>query len=407
MKIYALLVLWSLVVSCSSATEKSQSQISGIGSPVSRVLRDIPDLDQPRLSRFVVSLQEAGRLVSGSAGSSTTVTGSDALGGSYLKALRDLGGVPRHQGARALRQILAPDANACGGGSCARVFGIKSESVEPFLDNLTIKTGLSSSLLQPENREIRVTLLSSLRPQAPISQDEAFSQVLAEISAAVPVKLPKKVPEPSGMLERRQFLQHAGEDFVKAVNAYSGSEYSNIRLVEGGSLDDIKKSGITDRQIAEFRDMIEKINGGLAKLSVYQQTVYRGIKEVPRDQIQSWRAYWEKDQPFGLGLQDKPGLTSTSWDPEIAKKFMGAGHTFGVKNTYGVILEISHHNGVSIQNISRVFSEKEVLIPSRMLFKIEQMSLLDQTPGIIHIKLRGVEQASFWPKLDQFEKLAA
>jgi hypothetical protein len=131
------------------------------------------------------------------------------------------------------------------------------------------------------------------------------------------------------------------------------------------------------------------------------------MKDVSPEQIQSWRAYWQKGQSFGLGIQDKPGLSSASWDPEVAKKFMGMGHVFGAKNTYGVILEITNHQGVSIQTISKVFSEREVLIPSRIRFKIEQMSLLDQSQGIIHIKLRGVDQASRLRLSDQSHALAA
>jgi hypothetical protein len=331
--------------------------------------------------------------MSATTGVAGAVASRESLAAAYLKGVNELRGVPRRQGEEVLERLLAKDSTACGGASCSKVFDLSPESVDAFMDSMMVKTGLSTSLLEPARTEIRKTLLTSLRSEDVRDFEEAFSQTLAEISAGVPVLLPKRVVEPSTILPRYQYHQRGGEKFVQAVYAYSGSEYTNLRLFESGSFDRLRKSGLSDARVDQLKNMVVDINEGLAKCPKVKETIYRGMKDVSREQIQKWRTYWEKGEAFGLGVDDRPGLTSASWDPEVAKKFMGVGHVFSLKTTYGVVMEITSHQGVSIQTISKVLSEKEVLIPSNMRFKIEQMSLLDQSHGIIHIKVRGVDSA--------------
>lgn len=388
------ILILHLVGGCQAVREENHTETRGFGGTIKRIWRDLPDLDPPSLGRFTSRIQETGSRMPTTTASTSAVASRESLASAYLKAVNDVGGVPRRQGEEILQRLLAKDSTACGGASCSKIFELSPESVDTFMDAMMVKTGLSPSLLEPARTEIRKTLLTSLRPDDVREFEEAFSQTLAEISASVPVTLPRRVVEPSTILPRYQYHQRGGEKFVQAVYAYSGSEYTNIRLVENGSLDLLRKNGLSDARVDQLKNMVLDINEGLAKFPKVRETIYRGMKDVSREQIQNWRTFWEKDEAFGLGVNNKPGLTSASWDPEVAKKFMGIGHVFSLKTTYGVVMEITNHQGVSIQTISKVLSEKEVLIPSNMRFKIEQMSLLDQSHGIIHIKVRGVDSAS-------------
>jgi hypothetical protein len=387
-------LILQLTAGCQAAREENYSDTRGFGGTIKRMWRDLPDLDPPNLGRFASRIQETGSRMLTATAPTGAVASRESLAAAYLKAVSDVGGVPRHQGEEVLQQLVAKDSTACGGASCFKVFELSPETVDTFMDAMMVKTGLSTSLLEPARIEIKKTLLTSLRPEDVREFEEAFSQTLADLSTGVPVKLPKRVVEPSTILPRYQYHQRGGEKFVQAVYAYSGSEYTNIRLVESGSFDKLRQSGLSDARVDQLKNMVHDINEGLTKCPKVKETIYRGMKDVSREQIQKWRTFWEKDEAFGLGVNDKPGLTSASWDPEVAKKFMGTGHVFSLKTTYGVVMEITGHQGVSIQTISKVLSEKEVLIPSNMRFKIEQMSLLDQSHGIIHIKIRGVDSAT-------------
>ena len=79
-----------------------------------------------------------------------------------LSSILDAEGLPRSQIKDIFMKLLDPSSTACGGASCARVFGIRQSEVDDLLDNLRTQVEKSASLNQEANLRSRNILLDSL-----------------------------------------------------------------------------------------------------------------------------------------------------------------------------------------------------------------------------------------------------
>lgn len=95
-------------------------------------------------------------------GSTTSLTPRTLLRQSLYSGIMAHNGVPRRQIAPALKALVDPSSSACGGASCARVFGLKPREVEAYLDECYDVASRDKRLAQPQNEGARRTILSSL-----------------------------------------------------------------------------------------------------------------------------------------------------------------------------------------------------------------------------------------------------
>ena len=150
-----------LSVSSVSCLEDSQSTPSGrapirIPQPEPRsanVLRSI------KYNIVDSALMSSSRPSGGAMGASPKSLLSKAL----LKAIVAAKGVPRFQIKEILDELLVDGGTACSGASCRQIFGIKSEEVEAYLDELYLTVKKSTGMRDAEYAEEYGWLVGSLK----------------------------------------------------------------------------------------------------------------------------------------------------------------------------------------------------------------------------------------------------
>jgi hypothetical protein len=75
-------------------------------------------------------------------------------------------GIPRVQLEYVIKDIVADDGNLCGGLSCSRIFSVKENDVDAFLDETEKKVATDARLLKAENLNTRDILIGSLTKQS-------------------------------------------------------------------------------------------------------------------------------------------------------------------------------------------------------------------------------------------------
>jgi hypothetical protein len=85
------------------------------------------------------------------------------LSRALVKGIVSVKGLPRFQIKEVLDELLAPGGVDCGGASCSRVFGLKSDDSERFLDDLYLTVTKSRGLRDAESAAEYGWLVGSLK----------------------------------------------------------------------------------------------------------------------------------------------------------------------------------------------------------------------------------------------------
>lgn len=168
-------------------------------------------------------------------------------------------------------------------------------------------------------------------PQAPTNpgvNSEALNKWADEVAAAHPA---------------------LSRDEVLAAYDYSTSNYRNIN----GWLRD--SSHPVSPQIPKT---VDNLNSLLDKLPSHEGTVYRGT-QVPTETL---------EQALRSGVYSDPAFLSSSTDGGVARSFMQSGYPD--PGSTKVLFEIDGHSGSSIQRMSQIQHEAEVLFKSGTKFDI-------------------------------------
>ena len=117
----------------------------------------------PKVSAFADELAETAVKASGDL---ITASPRKKLEQVYLKNTLEIGGMPSWQGKRVLHDLLDASQGKCGGASCEKVFGLKAEEVDDFVNNTHNNLLQDKDLAKAENSAVKKTLVASTQPSA-------------------------------------------------------------------------------------------------------------------------------------------------------------------------------------------------------------------------------------------------
>jgi hypothetical protein len=154
---------------------------------------------------------------------------------------------------------------------------------------------------------------------------------------------------------------------------------------------DLGHSGIAgftrDRELNELRLHLRvDLPALIAKMPKVPGTVYRGLHDVPVEQIAIWRQNLRAEQPIELGLNGGPGYASATERMRVAQSSTRS--RMHNPNRVSVLLEIKNHGGVSMRELSLGRSAGEILIPQGAHFLIT--SVEESPRGKFKIQLLGL-----------------
>ncbi len=401
-----MLFVFFLVVACGRREQvPSFSELGGKVKWADELIQAPPSKSRESLKKFAEVLGQSAK----GAGKAPVPRGSlkvvqENFGSVYLSAVSEIGGVPREQGEDVVKTLVSAESQACAGISCANIFGVSEKGVPQFFDELLDRAGSNKTLAEPQNAAKRKTILGSLIPDEALRHPVQAKDLIARIYLLNPRPTPSEKFPIDGILSGREIKQKTGLNFVSYMSDYTTKgEYRGIRLVESTPKEDLLKTGMHRSEIDKMLKKSEVINDGLKKLPIFGNTVYRGLKGLSEEQIAHWIGAWKSRRPLGLGPHDVPATSSASWNIYTATGFISS-HLLmsGRTDRYAVVLEITSHRGVAIQNVSGFPNEYEVLLPRDQRVMIEAIAPLEGAPRTFLIKMRGLDSAGLHVQTDLF-----
>jgi hypothetical protein len=91
-------------------------------------------------------------------------------------------------------------------------------------------------------------------------------------------------------------------------------------------------------------------------------------------------------EPLGLGPEHRKAMTSASWDPKVADRFVIPTHR---DQLYSVLFQIKNHDGIGIENISIAPHEREVLIRGNRKFTVKGVHVSKRRSNLYVVELDG------------------
>jgi hypothetical protein len=388
----AFLILSSVFLnSCRLSGDLADHQLSTPKTIVSAVNRkyQIPKVKSRNEVRLLVQAISNGARTTNSG--HRVRSGKGLLGEIYVKSLIEVEGVPRSQGKEVISEVLSNSGQHCAGVGCEKVFDLREDQVDTFLDDLLVKTKAEPRLQLKDNLPVRDMLIGSLKDdQASASIRRSSQELVADLYLGKLVSWPNK-PVPSiDSLGETEIKRLIGEESFQAIKGYTGINFDILRDVESYPDSELIKKGMRREQIDLWRQTSNQIDVALKKLPPHMDPVYRGINDVPVERIGNWIKSWESGTPIGLGREDHPALASASRDSEVAKHYVNPWANARFGSNYGVIMVLERHRGINIESISKIKEEKEVLIPRDVKFVINSIAPIEGETRVILLKMSGV-----------------
>ena len=383
-----------LALGCQAPSDPSDhSETLGKKPFLSHLFSRPKEVSAKTFSEFLKKLSKPGMMASSSSKNSKKIA-RQQLGISYIRETQALGGIPREQGEEALKSILSPKSTACDGGSCSQVFGLSDKEVEDFMNELMAEAAASKSLSNPEAIPRRSKIISSLAPSGAFTTPKEPWDYIGYVIMTNPEYRPQRLSQPLSIVTQDMIDQSTKTKFLDAIYSYTSSDSGKIRHVEVHSDVELIKQGYHIEDIKILRDHALVINNGLKKLPKVSQVVFRGMADVSAENLALWAKNWHEKLPMYLSAEQRPALTSASWNLEIAERFTKSFRSADGHVHFNILMELRDHKGIAIENISIYPSECEVLIPSHQQFIIEKMAPMADDPLTILVTMRGVNSAS-------------
>jgi hypothetical protein len=164
-----------LFLGCGSPALQTQEG-SGLSGKVSSFREILPDIAKPRpqavIDQAVAKMTASGR---------RTATPTNGLGkrqrlhAVLAESLVQVGAIPPDQLHHLLYDLMDPASTACGGVSCSRVFGIKTQDINREMDELLQAVKTSKTLADPVNAGKKRAITASLeRPRLPVGRNQVL-----------------------------------------------------------------------------------------------------------------------------------------------------------------------------------------------------------------------------------------
>jgi hypothetical protein len=385
----------TLAASCKyESPTQSTSEINGFLPEIEKLVsipKPKPAKALQEFADFVINHLSRSALAGSSA--SSKVHPVQAFGAIYVDALVEVGGLPRAQGEKLVKQLVSPDSKLCGGVSCARLFGIDEQEVPDFFDAIFTYVASSTTLSEPNKANLRRVVLGSLMPEAAASSQSPWS-LIASVYSGKPHALPRRTPPPQDLLSGLVMARTVDNDFIQAVQGYTYGDFRWIKMAETMTDADLLQTGLSSQEIKRWRSHVHTINLGLDKLPKFSGTIYRGVSDINGTTLATWIKAWRSKKTISLGQENNKALTSCTWDPTIAESFLGKNAWEYIDQDFSVIFVMTDHQGVSIEDISRFPGEHEVLLPSQHAFQIESILPLENKVKTLVVTLKGVKASA-------------
>lgn len=389
----ALFLTLALGVSCQAPSGAGDdATLDGKASPARTEIRALPSRTEKTLQDVAQTLLSL-RVNQAAPLRGLKSSARSSLARSYLTAMQQVQGIPRHQGEALLRSMVSPQSTACEGKSCARVFDIENQDVDDFMNFLLQTTATAKVPETPAGHAQRAIAVHALAPIAAFGSPQKPWDFIAKLYLRKPRGLPAPLPQPVNIVSFDLAESTVGYRFLEAIYNYTGNEFGRMRHIEGHADGELLQEGYPIDVIQGFRRQTAAINAGLAKLPQVRQTVFRGLTKVSQNDVAFWVKSWQSKAPISLGPNHKPALTSASWKRSIAERFLQKESNWKNTERFSVLMEIHDHQGVGVENISAIPPEAEVLIPTKQKFVIEDMAPLLHEPQILILILKGIQSA--------------
>ena len=185
--VFALSFVLISTMGCNRESEP-ESLAQGVGSSIGASIL-IPQPKSPKILRSMV--MGLGR----SAPKAPITRGTSSLHATFktelIKAVTDVGGLPRWQIRQILVSLVRQDSLACGGVSCGRILGLDTADLETYLDDIyqVIRSSDTLASSAANQQKMRSLLLGSftrdydLPPNGALQESVPFKN--AEVQAAV------------------------------------------------------------------------------------------------------------------------------------------------------------------------------------------------------------------------------
>jgi len=210
---------------------------------------------------------------------------------------------------------------------------------------------------------------------------------MARIAEEKPRAWPGEKPRPSLILSSDEIMKRLTKEEQEAITMYSIVGFDQVRLFEVSGKKELRAAGWSESEIKATESWSLVINRAISKLPVVEEPVFRGMRSVEPGQVARLVDHWHRRKPLGLGLKNKPAVTSASWDPAVAQNFMRAKDSL-----YSIFFEIQKgHGGVGIQEIALHPRQHEVLLPKERWFLIEHMAPVQDQTKMLYVLLKPIE----------------
>jgi hypothetical protein len=273
------------------------------------------------------------------------------------------------------------------------VLGVGPDEVDGLLDE-TYAAVLANEKMARENPSIWKILAGSLKPitDSVSRVTTTFPKALAVIAKESPRPWPTKSVAPQPILSQKDIMARLTHEEQQSLTMYTYAGFDQVRLYENSTTAELKKAGWSPYDIKAASVFSQQMDRALRKLPVVSGALYRGIHGIKPKDVATFVWHWQEKIPLGLGPKNKPAVTSTSWDPQIAKNFVFHKWKPNYDDTYGILFEIRPgHMGVGIEEIAVHTFQREVLLPKDSKFIIEKVAAIEGESKILTIILRPIQ----------------
>ncbi len=130
----------------------------------------------------------------------------------------------------------------------------------------------------------------------------------------------------------------------------------SLAALERFTTEDFRKIRRADKE-GKNEPNVKKLNNFMHKMPPYDGDIYRGMSFSEK----SIKSFIQKLKPHGDYTLDS--VTSFTSDPKVAETYSG--------HCYQVVIRVKHnHSGISIEDFSAMYSEKEVLVPKGTKYEV-------------------------------------
>lgn len=394
---WTILVILNVLGCKQLINDTSQSDTQGIGGVLEDAIPVIEKKTPSLLNKFADSIRNSVIRSRPAVPSNSTLQNSSQLrqltSKVYINGLVDVGGIPRSQGAPMLKELVSDQRGNCGGVSCARVLGIGPDEVDGLLDE-TYAAVLANEKLAREKPSVWKILAGSLKPitDSLSRLTISFPKALELVAKESPRPWPTKSVAPHPILSQKDIMARLTHEEQQSLTMYTYAGFDQVRLYENSTSGELKTAGWSSYDIKAASLFSQQMDRALRKLPVASGTLYRGIHGIKPKDVATFVWHWQEKIPLGLGPKNKPAITSTSWDPQIAKTFVFHKWQPSYDDTYGILFEIRPgHTGVGIEQIAVHTFQREVLLPKDSRFMIEKVAPIKGESKILSITLRPIQ----------------